>query len=165
MATFMLTWNPDDTPIDNGDYDHLVDLTEAGEMIPNPAAEERALVGPSAMGLCGADLKVLAGAIPVRYPRILSHEMIGTVVRPGPMALFPEGSRVLIDPGIACGHCSLCRIDRTHLCPNGALMGRDVDGGFADLVAVDESRLHLVPRSFRPRRRACSRCWGHACTP
>jgi 2-desacetyl-2-hydroxyethyl bacteriochlorophyllide A dehydrogenase len=97
------------------------------------------------MGLCGTDLKILAGAIPVRYPRILGHEMVGTVVRPGPRALFPEGSRVLVDPGVACGHCALCRNDRTHLCPNGALMGRDVDGGFADLVAVDESRLHLVP--------------------
>jgi 5-methylcytosine-specific restriction enzyme A len=30
VATFMLTWNPDDTPIDNDDYDLLVDRTEAG---------------------------------------------------------------------------------------------------------------------------------------
>lgn len=118
------------------------------EEVPDPAAEERALVAPSAMGLCGTDLKILVGAIPVRYPRILGHEMIGTVVRPGPQALFSEGSRVLIDPSIACRHCRLCRNDRTHLCPNGALMGRDVDGGFADLVAVDESRLHLVPREL-----------------
>ncbi|HZD70663.1 MAG TPA: alcohol dehydrogenase catalytic domain-containing protein [Actinomycetes bacterium] len=116
--------------------------------VPGPVAGERALVAPSAMGLCGTDLKILAGAIPVRYPRILGHEMIGTVVRPGAMALFPEGSRVLVDPGIACGHCGLCRNDRTHLCPNGALMGRDVDGGFAGLVAVDESRLHLVPQEL-----------------
>ena len=115
------------------------------EQVSGPAADAGALVAPSAMGLCGTDLKILAGAIPVRYPRILGHEMIGTVVRPGPEARFPEGSRVLVDPGVACGRCRLCRNDRTHLCPNGALMGRDVDGGFADLVAVDESRLHLVP--------------------
>jgi L-iditol 2-dehydrogenase len=115
------------------------------EQVPGPAAEGRALVAPSTMGLCGTDLKILAGAIPVHYPRILGHELIGTVVRPGPRALFPEGSRVLVDPGVACGHCALCRNDRAHLCPNGALMGRDVDGGFAELVAVDEARLHLVP--------------------
>jgi threonine dehydrogenase-like Zn-dependent dehydrogenase len=82
------------------------------EQASSPAAEERALVAPSAMGLCGTDLKILAGAIPVRYPRILGHEMVGTVVRPGPRALFPEGSRALVDPGVACGHCALCRNDR-----------------------------------------------------
>jgi threonine dehydrogenase-like Zn-dependent dehydrogenase len=118
------------------------------EEVPGPTADERALVAPSAMGLCGTDLKILTGAIPVGYPRILGHEMIATVVRPGLQARFSEGDRVLIDPGIACGHCGLCRGDRTHLCPNGALMGRDVDGGFADLVAVDESRLHLVPQEL-----------------
>ena len=31
-------------------------------------------------GLCGTDLKIYTGAIPVDYPLIMGHEMIGEVV-------------------------------------------------------------------------------------
>jgi L-iditol 2-dehydrogenase len=32
-----------------------------------------------------------------------------------------------------------------HLCPSGGLIGRDEDGGFADLIAVPDDRLHVLP--------------------
>jgi len=57
------------------------------------------------------------------------------------------GTRVLIDPVISCGICYRCRRDLAHLCGNGALQGRDVDGGFAEFAAVDESCLHEIPDS------------------
>ncbi|WP_245951261.1 zinc-dependent alcohol dehydrogenase [Phytoactinopolyspora halophila] len=113
--------------------------------VPEPASDGRAVVAPATMGLCGTDVKILAGSIPVDTPRILGHEIVGRVVRPGPARRVDEGQRVLIDPGIACGHCRLCRADRPHLCPHGALMGRDVDGGFGERVAVDEFQLHPIP--------------------
>jgi threonine dehydrogenase-like Zn-dependent dehydrogenase len=113
---------------------------------PQPGA--RALVRVQRGGLCGTDLKILSGEIPVAFPRVLGHEMVGRVEVPGARGLVPAGTRVLIDPGISCGYCAVCRDDRPYLCPSGALMGRDVDGGFADLVAVDETCLHPVPQSI-----------------
>jgi threonine dehydrogenase-like Zn-dependent dehydrogenase len=115
--------------------------------VPDPDPAGRALVRVRRAGLCGTDLKIASGAIPVHVPLIIGHEMVGTVVAAGSRGLLPEGSRMLVDPGIACGHCELCRRDRGHLCRRGALMGRDVDGGFAELVAVDELQLHPIPEA------------------
>jgi threonine dehydrogenase-like Zn-dependent dehydrogenase len=113
--------------------------------VPDPVPGQAALVRIERAGLCGTDLKIVSGAIPVARQRILGHELVGRVAVAGQRRQVPEGTRVLIDPGIACGQCPVCLRDRPHLCPAGALMGRDVDGGCADYVAVDEDRLHPVP--------------------
>lgn len=110
-----------------------------------PDAAGRALVKVARVGVCGTDVKLLSGAIPVALPRVLGHEIVGTVVAAGPRGVPKEGARVLVDPVITCGYCDLCRRDRGNLCRNGALMGRDLDGGFAELVAVDERQLHSIP--------------------
>lgn len=119
--------------------------TVAVREVAEPVPDGRALVRVARGGLCGTDLKIISGAIPVSFPRVLGHELVGTVVEPGREGLVGRGERVLVDPGIACGHCSLCQADRGHLCRNGALIGRDVDGGLAESVAVDERQLHRLP--------------------
>jgi (R,R)-butanediol dehydrogenase / meso-butanediol dehydrogenase / diacetyl reductase len=118
-------------------------LTVATRPEPDPAG--RALVAVERAGLCGTDLKILSGAIPVSHPLVLGHEVVGRVVAAGARGLVPDGTRVLINPVISDGSCALCRRDRANLCPNGALLGRDRDGLFAELVAVDELQLHPVP--------------------
>jgi threonine dehydrogenase-like Zn-dependent dehydrogenase len=110
-----------------------------------PAAGGRALVQVSQAGLCGTDLKIASGQIPVRMPRVMGHEMTGRVVEPGPRQIVPAGTPVLVNPAVFCGYCDLCRRDLPHLCRNGALLGRDVDGCFAEFVAVDEACLHPLP--------------------
>ena len=52
---------------------------------------------------------------------------------------------MLVNPAVFCGHCELCRRDLPQLCRSGGLLGRDADGVFADLVAVDEACLHPLP--------------------
>ncbi|SVD03801.1 uncharacterized protein METZ01_LOCUS356655, partial [marine metagenome] len=59
-------------------------------------------------GVCGTDLKIYQGGIPVNYPRIMGHEMIGEVVDVGGDSGIHEGSRVIIDPVFYCGHCYQC---------------------------------------------------------
>jgi L-iditol 2-dehydrogenase len=113
--------------------------------VSEPRYGSAALVQVERVGLCGTDLKIVRGAIPVRLPRVLGHELVGRVVVPGSRGLVPEGTRVVVDPSISCGRCHLCRNDRPQLCPDGALIGRDVDGGCAEFAAVDEERLHPIP--------------------
>lgn len=105
----------------------------------------KAVITVTRAGICGTDLKIVDGTIPVRYPRILGHEMTGVVDAGGLPGGLPGGSRVLIDPGYYCGRCTQCRAGRTNLCPAGGLLGRDADGGIAERVAVDEDRLHVLP--------------------
>ena len=120
------------------------DLLEVRD-VPDPVPADRALVRVRRAGLCGTDTKILRGAIAVDHPRILGHELFGTVVRAAPNGTLPEGTAVLIDPSVSCGRCPPCHAGRPHLCVRGGLLGRDLDGGFADLVAADERQLHVVP--------------------
>ncbi|MEP7336862.1 MAG: alcohol dehydrogenase catalytic domain-containing protein, partial [Acidobacteriota bacterium] len=85
------------------------------------------------------------GKIKVAYPRVMGHEAVGVIEIPGPRGLFPKGTRVVVDPGAACGYCHLCRADRANLCPNGGLLGRDFDGVFAEYLSVPEIFLHPLP--------------------
>jgi 2-desacetyl-2-hydroxyethyl bacteriochlorophyllide A dehydrogenase len=126
-----------------------VQVTAPGQLVvgevPRPEAADQALVRVRLAGICGTDVKILAGQIPVDHPRILGHEVVGEVVAPEPDAVVAHGQRVLVDPAISCGRCATCWAGRTHLCPHGGLMGRDVDGGFATFVTAPRSRLVPLP--------------------
>lgn len=124
-------------------------LTAPGriELTDVPVPEGDTVVRSETMGICGTDVKVAKGAIPVEMPRTLGHEMVGRVVTSG---AFPAGTRVLVDPAVACGSCGPCRRGRPNLCLAGGLMGRETDGVFADLTAVDPARLLVVPDSVGP---------------
>lgn len=123
------------------------DVVEIAD-VREPSSRDVYEVVVDQVGICGTDTKILAGEIPVRYPRIMGHEMVGRVESAPPEAHFATGSRVLVDPGVACGWCDLCMAGRNHLCRNGGLMGRDVDGAFTERVLVPESRLVPVPESI-----------------
>ena len=118
--------------------------------VRNPDADGRAVVRVERVGVCGTDASIFQGKIKVAYPRIMGHEMVGVIETPGPMGLFPAGTRVVADPGAACGYCHLCRADRANLCLNGGLLGRDLDGVFAEYLAVPETFLHPLPESVAP---------------
>ncbi len=128
--------------------------------VAEPDPSGRAVVALDQVGICGTDLKIAKGDIPVAYPRILGHELIGRVVTAGPRGLVATGTRVLIDPAVACGHCRCCRDDRANICPNGALLGRDLDGGFAERIAVDELQLHPIPDDMTPATAALVQVLG-----
>ncbi|MQA95273.1 MAG: alcohol dehydrogenase catalytic domain-containing protein [Streptosporangiales bacterium] len=113
--------------------------------VARPSPGGHALVQVERAGLCGTDLKIISGAVPVRTPRILGHELVGRVVVPAAGGRFAEGTRVVVDPVVSCGRCPVCRADLPHLCPDGGLIGRDRDGGAAAYLTVPEERLHRVP--------------------
>ena len=87
-------------------------------------------------------LKIFQGGIPVDYPRILGHESVGEVVSGENIA---PGTAVIVDPAYYCGACYNCRDGQSHLCPNGGLIGRDVNGGFADYMTAPSGNVHALP--------------------
>lgn len=119
--------------------------------VPLPRADAGlALVRVAQGGICGTDLKIAAGDIPVSPGRILGHEMTGWVEVPGRLGVPPAGTAVMVNPATFCGVCDLCRGDLPHLCRHGGLLGRDADGCFAEAVAVDEALLHPIPDTVGP---------------
>jgi len=119
-------------------------VIEVGD-VPEPDAGSSVLVRVGHVGICGTDVKILGGKIPVDYPRIMGHEMVGEVVTAPPTSPYPAGTRVLVDPGVACGWCHMCRAGRFNICVNGGLLGRDVDGVFTEYAVVPFNRLIPVP--------------------
>jgi 2-desacetyl-2-hydroxyethyl bacteriochlorophyllide A dehydrogenase len=113
--------------------------------IPGPDHDDNVVVRSDTVGICGTDVKVLSGKIPVSYPRVMGHEMVGRIVHAEPGLGVGVGDRVLVDPGSSCGLCPLCRRGRGNLCPNAGLMGREVDGVFADFVSVPARQVLSVP--------------------
>ncbi len=113
--------------------------------VPVPQAGGLALVRVGVAGICGTDRKLAAGVFPVTAPRVLGHEMTGWVEVPGPGGAVPAGTPVVVNPAVFCGLCRECRRDLPHLCARGGLLGRDLDGCFAEYVAVPEALLHPLP--------------------
>jgi len=108
------------------------------------------LVRVTHSGVCGTDLHIYEGAIPVRHPLIMGHEMIGEVVDGGD-ATLSNGTRVIVDPALYCGKCLNCRAGQTNLCPNGSLVGRDSNGGFADYLVAPRSHVYQLPDSIESK--------------
>src|SRR2546428_6040981 len=119
-----------------------------GEVARPAIGPGQVLVRVMYSGICGTDYKIYSGAIPVRYPRIMGHEMIGEVVEAGAGAIVRPGDRAIIDPELYCGACFHCRIGQTHLCPNGLLLGRDANGGFAEYVVAPATHVFPLPESI-----------------
>jgi L-iditol 2-dehydrogenase len=121
------------------------------EAVPEPKpGHDQVLVRVSHSGICGTDLKIFHGAIPVRYPRIMGHEMVGVLVEGGDDRIR-NGQRVIVDPCLYCGVCHACRAGRTSLCPNGGLVGRDSNGGFAEYLIGPRSHIFALPDAIDSR--------------
>lgn len=117
--------------------------------VRRPARDSgEALVKVHHSGICGTDLKIYRGGIPVAYPRVMGHESVGTVAEGG--TALKAGTPVIVDPVYDCGTCHICRAGQPHLCPNGGLIGRDVDGGFADYVTAPARNVHVLPDDIDP---------------
>ena len=129
-------------------------LDEVARPQPGPG---QVLVRVTHSGVCGTDWKIYNGSIPVPYPLIPGHEMAGEIVDVGRADVGrvsrsePAGARVIIDPETYCGACFHCRIGQTNLCPNGTLIGRDVNGGFAEYLVVPSSQVFNLPDAIADR--------------
>jgi L-iditol 2-dehydrogenase len=110
-----------------------------------PLREGGTLVRLTHSGVCGTDLKIYQGGIPVNYPRIMGHEMVGEVVEVGDAKGVESGARVIIDPVVFCGQCHHCLSGQENLCPDGYLLGRDRDGGFSEYMLAPSNAVFPLP--------------------
>lgn len=96
------------------------------------------LVKLAVCGICRTDLKCFSyGQRDLKLPRILGHEMSGTVVDMGSgVTRLAEGERVQVAPGIPCGTCKYCLRSQDNLCSSMNILGFHKDGGFAEYVLI-----------------------------
>jgi 2-desacetyl-2-hydroxyethyl bacteriochlorophyllide A dehydrogenase len=118
------------------------------EECPVPSlGDGEVLVSVAAAGVCGSDVHMWKGTVPVRKtPIVLGHEIAGTVAACGPTSdSWTTGDRVIVRAGIVCGACTYCRDGRDQLCPQQRVLGMDEDGGFARYVRAPGVNLLPLP--------------------
>lgn len=102
------------------------------------------LVRPDRVGLCGTDLSIINGHHSrAQPPLVMGHEITGTVETRSEGAPAP-GTRVVVNPSVACGNCWPCQHQLRHTCLQLKLVGIDIDGAFSELVAVPASNVFAV---------------------
>jgi propanol-preferring alcohol dehydrogenase len=128
--------------------------------IPEPAAGQL-LLRVEACGICRTDLHLLDGEISVASPpRILGHQIVGTVVSgEGPDA--GPARRVGVPwLGWTCGECAYCRNGRENLCTRARFTGRDIDGGMAEYAVADARFCFELPPDYPSDHAAPLLCAG-----
>jgi len=125
-------------------------IDELPEPIPGPG---ELLVRVAFCGVCASDLHVRDGVTPAgSLPQILGHEAAGTVAADAEG--FREGEWVALFPGRWCGACEMCRAGRENLCERGRFLGVDIDGAFAEAIAVPAGSVTRIPDGVDPAQAA-----------
>jgi alcohol dehydrogenase len=112
------------------------------EEVPKPviAHDTDAIVRVDATTICGTDLHILKGDVPiVTDGRILGHEAVGTVEAVGgAVKTVKVGDRVLVSCVSVCGTCRFCREGHAGQCLGGGgwILGYKIDGTQAEYVRV-----------------------------
>lgn len=118
------------------------------ESCPRPVPESgEVLVRVKACGVCGSDVHMRHGRVPVRKsPIILGHEIAGVVADVGTGGSpWKEGDAVIVRAGGSCGTCAFCQSGRDNLCSRQRVLGMDEDGGFAEHVKAPAASLVPLP--------------------
>ncbi len=123
--------------------------------LPQAGANE-VIVDIRASGICHSDINYRDGVSPVgKLPIILGHEIAGLVSKTGEHVKgIEEGDRVCVHYVRSCGDCSFCRTGRENFCEQYQMIGKDVDGGFAEYIKVPASNVLKLPSAV-PFEQAC----------
>ena len=115
--------------------------------VPEPelGSPDDAIVQVTASGICGSDLHIYHGRVPVERGFTIGHEFVGTVLAAGPeVERVAVGDRVLGCFHTACATCVACVRGDYHRCLHGRTFGHGSKLG--DLQGAQAERL-LVPRA------------------
>ena len=119
-----------------------LELVEIARPDPGPG---ELLIEISTCGVCHTELDEIEGRLsPPRLPIVPGHQVIGRVASLGDgVSRFAPGDRV----GVGWIHSSSGG-DNENLSPEFRATGRDVNGGYAEVMVVGESYAYRIPEIF-----------------
>jgi 2-desacetyl-2-hydroxyethyl bacteriochlorophyllide A dehydrogenase len=118
---------------------------------PRIGAADEVLLRVEASGICGSDLHIYHGRVPVEEGFTIGHEYVGTVLDAGAdVERVAVGDRVLGCFHTACATCAACLRGDYHRCERQRTFGHgshlgDLQGAQAELLVVPRANLTLRP--------------------
>ena len=118
---------------------------------PKIQTNEDIIVRITSTAICGSDLHIYKGAIPMSKDYIIGHEPMGIVEEVGPgVTRVKKGDRIVLPFNVSCGHCYYCENEMESQCDNtnpiekldtGAYFGYserygDYQGGQAEYLSL-----------------------------
>lgn len=107
--------------------------------IPVPPIGDREVrVKVKAAGICHSDVHYRDGVSETGpLPLTLGHEVAGVIEEAGTQVTgLARGQRVCLHYNRTCGDCQRCASGHDQFCPEAAMLGHHVDGGYAEYIAV-----------------------------
>jgi propanol-preferring alcohol dehydrogenase len=135
------------------------DLEDREIPTPEPQADE-VLIKIKAAGICHSDVHYRDGVSSVNYlPITLGHEVAGVIEKLGPnVTKFKVGDRVCVNYMVTCGKCYFCVKGSEQFCAEGKMIGKNVDGGYAEYIAVPTRGIYKLPDSVSFEHAAVMMC-------
>ncbi|RRH93873.1 zinc-binding alcohol dehydrogenase family protein [Mesorhizobium tamadayense] len=119
------------------------DLVLEDRAAPGAPPPGWARVAVSHVGICGTDYHIFEGKHPfLAYPRIMGHEVSGTVVERGEGVILSVGEAVIVNPYLACGKCVACRHGKPNCCVRIEVLGVHRDGAMCEEILVPAQNLY-----------------------
>jgi NADPH:quinone reductase-like Zn-dependent oxidoreductase len=121
----------------------VLEYGERPDPVPGPGEVRVAL---RAAALNRLDVFVRNGIPGVPLPQIPGADGAGVVEALGEgVGDLKAGDRVLLQPGLYCGHCEFCRSGEQSLCVTYRILGEHAPGTFAELVVVPRRNVFAIP--------------------
>ena len=118
------------------------ELEFAARPAPGGPPEGWALIDVAHVGICGTDFHIFEGKHPfLAYPRVMGHEVSGTVVEISGSATVAVGQDVIINPYLSCGKCVACRQGKPNCCVSIQVLGVHRDGAMSEQILVPVANL------------------------
>ncbi len=119
---------------------------------PEPVIEapDQAIVAIEATGVCGSDLHIYHGRVPVEPGTTIGHEYVGTLLEVGDAVdRVAVGDRVLGCFHVACGSCTACVRGDYHRCERGRTFGHGSTLGSLPGTQADQAMVPFANLTLR----------------
>ncbi|MFX0133801.1 MAG: alcohol dehydrogenase catalytic domain-containing protein [Candidatus Hodarchaeota archaeon] len=120
--------------------------------VENPKIkDEYVLIKVDSVGICGTDIAIVEGNLPVPVPIIPGHEFSGNIIEID-KKLNKKPQKNLLNARVTseintniCGNCYFCLNHIPSQCIKRKALGIDVNGALAEKIAIHYSLIHQIP--------------------
>lgn len=131
-------------------YPDKVSKFEVQQVDMPVCGDNEVLIKVMGAAICGSDKHFYEGLLKMKkIPLAMGHEFSGEITAVGKnVSNTKPGDRVVCELQVNyCGLCKVCHSGATHLCMHKNCLGLDMEGAYAQYIAMPANMVHILPDS------------------